>query len=566
MVVRVDTDGVRAAADALEACGARLSSAIPATVVAPAGGDAISSTGAGVINQRSAHLVSAAHAAVAVISGAAAALRASVADYTATDDANASAIAANRFGAGGSASASRPSGAAEIPPVPQVLVGAHGPITMPSSLGMEPFAAATALQAGDHGASAAAHAQQMWKLATVFGQEAAVTTAIASGLASSWESPAAASALPKVAELSRWLADASLHAGEVAAAAAAHAGNHAQAVATHPTPEYVTAVRSALTTNSARVAAGDTAAAPALAQTRAQWAQLITDSTDVGARYGASTTRSAVADTDVGSPPAVAAEGTDSSDPGRDEHPSDTHDKPEPSDQAQLPEGATLDPSDPAIQAEAQALAAQTLAAQQAGQFGPQLLGMGSQFLQQAVGPISSLASSAAQAVTTGMSPDELSAGLDTASFEPDISGLDIPTGAGDFGASGGPGDFGAGTDPGLAAVPGVPATAPAAANTGTAAARTAPTQVPAPALANAAPTAPTRPAGTPAMMPMMNPAMMGGLGGGAQEERPRNRKVVPDEPVYKDKTPAVAPVIGARKRTPPKPTPAARAEKGDGD
>ncbi|WP_167837726.1 PPE domain-containing protein [Nocardia altamirensis] len=565
--MRVDAEGVRAAADALDACGARLSSAIPVTVVAPAGGDTISSTGAQVINQRSAHLVSAAHAAVAVILGAAAALRASAADYTSADGANASSIAANRFGTGGAGGAQGAPGPVDIPPVPRVLDTARGPIMMPSSLGAEPLAAATALQAGDHGASAAAHAQQWSTLATVFGQEAAVTTAVAAGLAGSWESPAAALALPKVAELSRWLADASLHAEAVAAAAAAHAGNHAQAVATHPTPEYVTAVRAALMTNTARVAAGDTAAAPALTQTRAQWAQLTSDSGEVGAQYGASTTRSAVTDAEVGAPPAVAGEGADSADADRDNRPSDEHDPhDEADDQSSTSEDLGLDPNDPAIQAEAQALAVQTLAAQQAGQMGPQLLGMGSQMLQQAVGPISSLASSAVQAVATGTSPEDLSAGLDPALPEPAFPGLDVPTGTGDFGAGGSSGDFGAGADSGIAAsVPGVGATAPAAANAGAVAARTAPTQVVAPTVASGSP-APTRPAAAPAMMPMMNPAMMGGLGGGAQNERARNRKVVPDEPVYQDKTPSVAPVIGARKRTPPKPTPAARAEKGDGD
>lgn len=598
MVVRVDAASMHAAADALEASAARLSAATPTAVVSPAGGDNISGTGAALINARSAHVASAVTAAAAVAVGAAAALRASAEDYSTTDTSNAAAFAATRSGAAATA-ALHGGGSGAAADVPGIVGDRRSGLGVPSSIGADPLTVATVLRAGDQGASAAAHSQAWTGLAAALVGESDAVSTVAAGLRGAWDSPTAEQAVARVAGLGRWLTDAAGHATAVAESSAAHARDHAAAVAAHPAPAEIVAVRSAVATNSGLVTAGDAAAVPALHASRQQWSRLIADSSAAQTQFGASTTQSTATTGEVSAPPPVAADGSpvkekpgDKKDPGKkdgDKKDGAVGDRSgdEGTDSDSAPgadssDDAALTAGDPGVRADARALADQQLAAQsmqqgvtQASQFGQQaaqtgfqqatqMMSMGSQLLQSMMAPMSSLASSAMNAPMTALGDG--TTGIDSSLGDPALVGAADAGGVGSGGGfSGGGADISGGAGSGdaedSAGEGGVVATHPAGLtpSAGPVVPRTAPTRiVSTAATGGAVEPDPVRPASG-AGMPMMSPAMMGGLGGAGAAARARNRKLFPDEPVYVDSTPHSAAVIGARKRTPPKATPPAK-------
>ncbi|MCX5046283.1 PE domain-containing protein [Aldersonia sp. NBC_00410] len=572
MTLRVEPAGVHAAAALLDSSAAALSAAVPQVVVAPAGGDDVSVAAAALINSRAAHVASAVRAAAAVMVGAAAVLRSSAADYVGADVGNSGAIAGSGRG--------YEAGAVAVAPVPDLMSDRRG-VGVPLQVGADPMGLAAALLAGDLGTSAATHSQAWAGLAGVLAAVAGDVGAVAAaGLPGSWNSPAADRAIGRLGVLGGWLTDAGRHARVVSESSAAHARDHGVAVAAHPSVGSVGAVRSALATNQALVAAGDTAAVPALAVSRQQWARLVSDSSAVVAEYGGASAQSTAPQPQVPPPPAVAA-GNDGAGgekrPAGEEPAAAGEDRAGDEDAPAGDDGVELTADDPGVQADAMALAARELAAQggaqQDSQQAAQMMAMGSQMLQQALAPLSSLASSAIAPVSM-LGAD---AGIDPGLVDGEFDDVTDP-GFGDYaGGGGGGGDYaggggaggggfggagsysGVGVDSGAVTGAGASGTAAAGATSGAVMPKTAPTRIAGTTIPGVvSEPAAARPAMPGGAMPM-SPAMMGGLGApGGGGARPRNKTFSPDEPVYVDQTPHSPAVIGARQRTPPKATPPA--------
>lgn len=548
----VDAAALTGVVTQLETVAAGLAT-VPMTIAAPAGADAVSTVGAGRLNVHSAATATQVQRAAAAAAHAAAYFRTALPAYVAADATNAATLQTG-VSAGSAPATAAPAAFALVPEFPAFPApAAEIPTWEPT---VDPEITATELRAGDGGTSATAHATAWETFHPVVTTHAETVQALPAAIRTAWRGTAGDNAAQAVQTYSNWLANVPGHVQKVAGNARTYVGNYRTAVNSHPTVDQVQTTKTEFIDANGRVQGGDVTAVPAATKAATQITDYqVTGSTVMNSYAAVTNTPNPPAITPA---PSIVGGGTSPT-----ANPGGTPGSPQQAlDRAAAArarkDGAPAD-DDESILSEAQKLAADkktekqfteqaekifTSVAQAAPTAVQGLITPLTQIPQTLGQGVGQLAGQAASMATKGTSkvetPQIATPRLSTGGLPPGLGGGGL--GGGGLGGGGG-------------------ATAPAGIDTpmgeGTPSLPNASTAIPQTAAASTSASLNPTAARTTGMPYMPMAPMMGGMGmgAGANNEKPRDTAVHPDEVLYVNDDPAADEVFGDDPDIPPMPT-----------